>query len=129
GRAREHIADVAGIERARIRGYRRREIRYADDLDAIFHDHTVQLGALDVAALFDGEVDDDRPRLHRGDGVGFDELRRGPAGNQRGGDHDVHLLAAFVHHAGLAHHPFRRHRARVAADTLGDLALFVVGVR
>src|SRR5439155_16328835 len=100
-----------------------------DDLHAVADHDLVELRALDVAALLDREIDDDRAGLHRRDCRGLDELRRGTARNERGRDQDVDALAALVNDAGLASHPFGRHRPRVAAHTFRDLALLVVSIR
>src|ERR1022692_2195399 len=57
-RKRQEIEHVSRIESARIRGHERRKVADADNLDAVFHDHAVELGTFDVAALLHGQVDD-----------------------------------------------------------------------
>ena len=52
-------------------------------------DDLAGLRALAVAARLGGEVDDHRAVAHVGDGLGGDQLRRGAAGDERGGDDDV----------------------------------------
>ena len=59
------------------------------------------LGALDIAAAFDGQVDHHRARFHRLHHVGGDKARRRPARDQRRGDDDVLLLDVLGHQCGL----------------------------
>ncbi|VVE48634.1 hypothetical protein PHO31112_04556 [Pandoraea horticolens] len=71
------------------------------------------------------QIDDDRARLHRLDGVFTDERWRGAPRNQRGGDHDVRLRETGVHQLRLTREPRGGHRTRIAAHAFGDLAFFV----
>src|SRR6266542_3740007 len=82
-REREKVEHVARIECRRIGGNQRGKIRRADDLHAADAHDLAGPRPLDVAALLDGAIDDDRAGLHRGNGIGLDELRRRTAGNQR----------------------------------------------
>src|SRR6195256_2677464 len=59
-RKRKKVQYVARIERACIGSDPRGKVGNADNLDAVFGDDLVELGALDVAALLGGEIDDDR---------------------------------------------------------------------
>ena len=77
-------------------GRRRREIRVADDRDALVLDHLAGLGELAVAALLGGEIDDHRAGLHQLDHVGEPQLRCRLAGDQRGGDDDVDVLGLLA---------------------------------
>ena len=52
-------------------------------------DGLARLGQLAVAAGLGGQVDDHGAGAHRLDHVGGDQDRRGPAGDERGGDDDV----------------------------------------
>ena len=66
-----------------------------------------------------GEVDDHRARPHRLDGGGRDDLRRRPAGNRSGRDHDVEVRDPLLERLLLRLHLLRRQLARVAALGLG----------
>ncbi len=88
-------------------------------------DHFVGHRQRAVAALRGGQVDHHRARLHLLHGRFLQQHRRLAARDQRGGDDDVGLDRALVHQLGLALHPVRRHRPRIAAHALRDLALFV----
>jgi hypothetical protein len=89
---RQHVADVGGVERGGLRRHARGEVGVADDGHAVVGDDLlVGHGQVAVAAALGREVDDDRAALHHLDHVLGPELRRGPAGDQRGGDDDVDL--------------------------------------
>src|SRR5438093_748929 len=64
-RQREEVDHVARIERRRVGCYSRRQVAEADNLHAVADHDLVELRALDVAALLDREIDDDRAGLHR----------------------------------------------------------------
>ena len=105
---------VGCVERGRLPRQPAGQIGVADDGDAVLHHDLAGLGQLAVAALFSRQVDDHAARLHRLHHLGGDEARRGLAGDQRGGDDDVHLLGllgvhlalglleALAHHLGVA---------------------------
>ena len=118
---------VPGIEQ-RSRGRdAARNIEMADDLDAVGGgDDLAGLGALDIAAALDGEVDDHRARLHRGDHRRRNQLRRRPAGNQRRGDHYVLLGDVLGRQRRLLDLVLFRHFLGVAARRLGGLELLVL---
>ncbi|CAG9187763.1 hypothetical protein LMG23994_07210 [Cupriavidus pinatubonensis] len=88
-------------------------------------DHFVGHGQRAVAALRGGKVDHHRARLHLLHGLFLQQHGCLAARDQRGGDDDIGLLGALVDQFGLAAHPVRRHRARIAAHALRNLAFFV----
>ena len=98
--------------------HRRREVRLADDRDAVADDRLAGLGQGAVAAGLGGEVDDDRAGPHAGDCVLRDEDRCGPAGDERRRDHGVRLLHVEGHELPLALLLVLGERDRVAADAL-----------
>ena len=50
----------------------------------------------EAAALVDRDVDDHRARLHAGDHLARDELRRERAGDEHGSDHNVRVGDGFL---------------------------------
>src|ERR1700737_2008843 len=82
-RKRKKVEYVARIESAGVGRDSRGKICNADNLDTVLGDDLVELGALDVASLLRGEIDDHRAGFHGGDGLGTDQLRRRTAWNER----------------------------------------------
>ena len=98
----------------------------ADDAHAFDRHHLAGLGALDVAAALDGQIDDHGARPHRGQHLPADEPRRRASRNQRRRDDDVLLLDVFGDQSRLLGLVLRRHFLGVAAGGLGLLELFVL---
>ena len=113
--------DVAGVELAGVVRHLRRQVREADDRDALAHDLLARLGQLAVAAGLGGEVDDAAARAHVRDRRGGDEPRRRAARDERGRDHDVEVGQALLERRLLLRLLLRRQLVRVAA--LGLLAV------
>src|ERR1700694_54245 len=103
-RQREKVEHIARIESAGVGRDSRGKIGNADNLDAVLGDDLVDLGPLDIASLFGGEVDNDRAWLQRGDCLRADELRRRAARNERGRDQYIDSLAALGNNPGLTRH-------------------------
>jgi hypothetical protein len=105
---------VGRVERRGLPGQAADQVGVADEGDAVLHHGLAGLGQLAVAALLGGHVDDDAARLHALHHLGGDQPGRRLAGDQGGGDDDVHfpgllgvhlalgLLEALAHHLGVA---------------------------
>ncbi len=77
----QHMREIRAVKLARLRGHAARQIGKSDNADVMFHrDHT-RFGQFAIAALFGGQIDDNRARMHGFDHVGGDQLRRGFARN------------------------------------------------
>ena len=121
----EEIQHVARIEGRGIGRHHRREVGVAHQRDAMLDDHAIGFRQWAVAALCGRQVDHHRARFHGLHGGFGQQRRRAAARDQRSGDDDVGLACACMHEFSLTAHPVGRHRAGIAADTLGDLAFFV----
>ena len=123
----EEGEEVPGVEQRGRGRDAARHVEVADDLDAVGGgDDLAGLRAFDIAAALDREVDDHRARLHRGDHRRRHQLRRRPAGDQRGGDDDVLLGDVLGRQRRLLGLVFLRHFLGVAAGRLGRLELLVL---
>src|SRR5215475_11848147 len=70
---------VLGVEARRRGGDAARDVEVADDLDTVGGDDLAALGAFDIAAALDREIDDHGARPHRGHHILRDQPRRWPA--------------------------------------------------
>ena len=113
--------DVAGVELARVERHHRRQVREADDRDALADGLDAGLRELAVAAGLGGEIDDAAAGAHVRDGGGGDQPRSGAAGDQRRRDHDVEVGQPLLERRLLGRLLLGRELLRVAA--LGLLAL------
>ena len=122
----EKGVEVLGVEARGGGGEPARHVEVTDDLDAVHRHDLAALGAFDIAAALDREIDDHRARPHRGDHILGDEPRRRPAGNERGGDDDVLLLDVVGDQRGLLGLVLLRHFLGVAGRGLGLLEFLVL---
>src|SRR5207247_5460187 len=83
--------DVARVELARVVRHRAREVRRAEDRDAVVRDFLVGPRQVRVTTLLGREVDDHRAGAHRLDRRLRDQFRGGPARDERGRDDDVEV--------------------------------------
>ena len=90
-KADEEIVEVAREQRRGVGGEAAREVGRADDRHAMLLDGLAGDRSLDIAARLGRQVDDHAARPHRRQLGVADQPRRRPAGDQRGGDHDVLL--------------------------------------
>ena len=105
---------VVRVQRGRLLGQAAEQVGVADDGHAVAHHRLAGHGQFAVAALLGREVDDHAARLHALHHLGGDQLGRGLARDQRGGDDDVDFprllrvhralrgLEALAHHLGVA---------------------------
>ncbi len=99
----EQVDQVGAVELRGSRGQAPRQIGVADDRHAVVGDDGLILdGALDVAAIGGGHVDEHTARLHRGDHLRGDDARCGLTRDQRGGDDDVDVGGQLRIQRGLA---------------------------
>ena len=119
----EEVEHVARVERRGVGRHQRRQVGLADQRDAVLDHGLAGFGQRAVAALRRGQVDDHRARLHRLDHLLGDQHRRGAAGDQRGGDHDVGRGHALGDLDLLPVEPALRHRPGVAAHAFGRFLL------
>ena len=124
------MADIGGIERGGLGRHAARKVGIADDRHPIVGDDLlVHDGQLAIAALFGGKIDDHRARLHALDHVAGPQLRRLAAGDQRGGDDDVHVGGELAELGELSVPEFRaRHRGvtarfRAVLGFLGEIEI------
>ncbi len=99
----------------------------ADDLHAVDLRDLSGLGAFDVAAALDREIDQHRARTHRGDHLRADQLRRRTAWNESGSDHDVLFLNVLGDQGGLLRPVFFRHLLGVTAAGIVPAAVIIIG--
>ena len=91
----------------------------------MFDHGLVEFGQGAIAARFHGHVYHYRAGLHLFHRVFVQQHGRRATGNQRSGDNDVGQFGALRYQHRLTLHPGSGHSARIAADTFGDLALFI----
>ena len=76
--------------------------------------------------VFTGEVDDDGARAHEREHIGGDQFGRGAAGDEGGGDDDVHLLGLLAKQVHLGGDEFGAHGLGVAGGGFGLPELLVL---
>ncbi|MNX95537.1 hypothetical protein D3C86_1278150 [compost metagenome] len=119
-----HVTDVGGIERRGLRRHAAREIRIADDDDAVVGDDAlVGNRQVAIAAAFCREVDDNRTWLHHRYHIGEPQFRGVAARNERGGDDDIDLRSEFAELFELLLAEFRRGGGGITAGGCAVLAL------
>mgnify|MGYP007106197417 CR=1 FL=1 len=93
----DKVAEVAGEHLAGVGGDTAGEVGEAEDADAVDEDFFAEFGAFDVAAGFDGHVDDDAAGLHALDHVGGEDDGGFASEDLGGGDDDIGGGTMFGH--------------------------------
>ena len=89
------MRQIRAIKLARLGGHAARQIGKTDNADVMLHRNHARFGQFAIPALFSGQINDNRPRLHGFDHFGGDQFGRRPAGNKRRGDDNVDVFGLF----------------------------------
>ena len=110
------MAQIGRVKLAGLRGQAAGQVGIADQGDAVVAPRDlVRLGEFAITALLGREIDDHAAVFHGFDHFGADQPGRGLAGDERGGDDDVHLFGLGREQGHFGGDKFRAHGLGIAA--------------